>query len=396
MRPRLARPLGLLDAIFFELGGIIGAGVFVLIGISSGLSGPGIVLAVVLAGILSIVTAFSYAEISSAIPKEGGEYEFAHTLFSPLAGLVVGLGWVAAELTSSGVVSLGFAAYFTTIYPLPLTLVAAGVILLVTAINLLGAKLGAQTNNVVSAFKALALVIFIIAALTAFKGSNFSPLLPNGMRGLFTGAALFFFAYSGFGKVSRLSEEIKDAERNVPLAVLIAITISTILYAFTAIALIGAIGWKEASSSGAPVAHALNLTGFGWLAGVITLGALAATFSVLLTNNAGMSRILYALGRRYRELEGFAHLHSRFKTPWKATLVTGAISIVISQLAGIGNIANAASFIFLVFYAAINASVILARQRKDWKPKVRTPLYPLLPIVGILSCALLLLGLVWN
>ncbi|MGC8850621.1 MAG: APC family permease [Candidatus Micrarchaeia archaeon] len=395
MQQTLERKLTLTDATFFEVGGIIGAGVFVLIGLATGMSGPAIVLAVALAGFVSFVTALSYAEISSAIPAEGGEYEYAYRLVSPAAGNAVGLGWLAADITSSAVVSIGFASYFTAVFPqVPTKIAACGAVALVTTLNLLGVKLSARANNVISTVKIAVLAFFIVFALAHFNPSNFSPLAPKGVAGITSAAALFFFAFSGFGKITRLSEEVRDAERTLPKSIIAALALCTLLYIMTAVALVGAVGWASASSTNSPLASALAQLGAPGPALVVTAGALAATFSVLLTNNAGISRIIFAFGRRHKKAASLSELHSWFKTPWKAVLLAGAATTAIVSFVEMQGIATIASFLFLVYYAAINSIAIAARGRENWKPRFRTPFFPLFPVLGIISCALLLAGLV--
>lgn len=393
MQQKLERRLGLLDSIFFEVGGIIGAGVFVLIGLALGVSGPALVIGVALAGFVSFVTALSYAEIASAIPLEGGEYQYAHKIISPAAGILVGLGWLAADITSSAVVSIGFASYLIAILPwIPLKAGAWLIIALVTIINIAGVRLSARTNDSISILKVAILLFFIIFALLHFNSANFAPFAPQGTSGILIAAAMFFFAFSGFGKITRLSEEVKNPEKIIPKAILIALALCTTLYLLTSFAVVGAVGTSVAGS-GSPLATAMQLMGSPELGLLIAIGALAATFSVLLTNNAGISRIIFALGRRNKQARAFSEVHATLKTPWKAVLLGGAITAIIVLFIGIGAIASIASFIFLLYYGAVNAIAIYARKSKKWKPKFQSPLFPLFPLLGIISCALLLIGI---
>lgn len=396
-KPRLERKLSFWDAFFFEVGGIIGAGVFVLLNLATAESGPSIVLAVALGGIVSVMSALCYAELSSALPKEGGEYAFARHLISKRAGLLVGAGWLVADVVSSAVVAIGFASYFTLLVPhVPLRAGAVLALLLVTAVNVLGAKLGARANNAVSLLKLAALSLFIVAALSRFQPAFFSPFLPHGVPGLLGGAALFFFAFSGFGKVTRLAEEVKNAPTELPRAILAGLGVSTLFYLLAALALVGSVGAAAAGASNSTLASVLDALGMHPLAVLLSLGALAATSSVLLTNNAGLSRILYALGRQYPQARPLGELHPRFGTPWKALLACGLVSSVVVFFSGIRQVAELSSVLFLLYYAALNGFVLLARRRADWRPRFKLPFHPWLPLAGIAACLLLLGGLLLN
>ncbi len=393
MARKLARRLGFWDSALFEVGGLIGAGIFVLLGLATDLSGPAVILAVALGGIVSLITALSYAEISSAIPLEGGEYEYAHRLLSPLAGILVAVGWLATDIISGSVVSLGFAIYLAVLLPVPLQVGAIGVVALVTLVNAFGVQLTAKANNVLTAIKIGVLALFVFITLGSFNPANLAPFTPLGYHGILAGAALFFFAYSGFGKITRLGEEVKDPQRTLPRAILAALSTTTLLYILVAIGLVGSIGWVAAAATRSPLTGALSSLGWPNLAKLVALGALAATFSVLLTNNASISRMLYAVARRNKDLANLSELHARFQTPWKAIVLTGALTAVLVAFVKLSDVATFSSFLILLYYAAINVIALAARQRKDWRPRFRTPLYPLFPVLGIAASAILLAAL---
>ncbi|MFH1199845.1 MAG: APC family permease [Candidatus Micrarchaeota archaeon] len=394
MAKRLARRLSFADATLFEIGGIVGAGVFALIGLAAGAGGPAVVAAVALAGVVSLLTALSYAEISSALPVEGGEFEFAHRLVSPLAGKLTAAGWLVADVVSTALVGLAFGNYVSSVFPaVPARAAAWGVFFAAAAINAAGVKLSARANGVLSVFKVAVLVLFISIGLSHFNAANFAPLMPTGKTGVLAAAALFFFAYSGFGKITRLSEEVVGARKTLPRAIVASLCICTALYILVAVALIGSFGWQSAAASASPLYSAVGFLGYPWAAQVLWLGALAAMFTVILTNNAGISRILFAVGRRSRSLGRLGHVQASFGTPWKAVALAGALPAIIVFFVDLKGAAEISSALFLLYYAVVNAIAIFARSRKDWKPAFKTPLFPLLPLMGFLSCILLLAGI---
>ena len=199
----LKRTLNLLDATAVGIGAIIGAGIFVVLGIAIGYAGPSIVISIIIAGLVASFTAFSFAELGSAIPKEGGAYEYSFELISPSVGFVVGCLWLFAQVMAGAAISLGFASYFAAMFPVfPIKLVAVTAALILTGLNLIGIKQSTTVNNVLVIIKIAVLALFIGFGLFQVHPQNFSQFSPNGLSGILQGAGFIFFCISWFWKNS--------------------------------------------------------------------------------------------------------------------------------------------------------------------------------------------------
>jgi APA family basic amino acid/polyamine antiporter len=229
-RLKLKPTLGLLDATAISVGAIIGAGIFVVTGIVAGMAGPALLISMVIAAAVSLLTALSFAELSAWLPREGSVYEFSYRLISPFAGFMAGWMWMLGNTFGGAAVSLGFAYYFTSLFPfLQPKLIAALLCLAFTVLNHIGIKRSATLNNLLVGSKLVILIFFVVLGLGYVKVGNFRPFIPS-YEGILFGACYIFFAYGGFARVSVVAEEVKDAEHTVPRAILLSLLISTIFY----------------------------------------------------------------------------------------------------------------------------------------------------------------------
>jgi APA family basic amino acid/polyamine antiporter len=376
----LKKTLGLFDALAIGIGAIVGAGIFVVTGIAAGLAGPALLLSLLISACISAFTALSFAELAAVIPKEGGGYEFAHELISPFAGFIAGWLWLMSNLVVGAVVSLGFASYLAIFIPLPVNLVAAAACIAVTLINYLGARESGLVNDVLVVIKLLILALFIAFGIGAVKFENFSPFMPNGGIGVMQGAALIFFAYSGFARITLVSEEVKNPRKTIPLAIILALGISTVIYILVSFTAVGIIGYKELAASGSPLADAAMSESKN-AANLISVGALAATLSVLLTTLLGLSRISFAMAKNRDLPSWFAKLHPVRATPYNTILVFGLIMTIFAAFTDLMRAIAISNFASLLYYAIANYAAL----------KLEKPLYSrLIPVIGLITCVLLL------
>jgi APA family basic amino acid/polyamine antiporter len=390
----LKRNLGLLDATSVGIGAIIGAGIFVVLGIAIGYAGPSIIVSVIIAGLVASLTAFSFAELGSAIPKEGGVYAFAFELISPFAGFVMGFLWLFAQIVAGAAISLGFASYFVAIFPIfQLKTVAVVVALALTGLNLIGIKQSAVVNNVLVIVKLIILGLFIAVGIFQIHTQNFSEFSPNGLTGILKGAGFIFFAYLGYARIAALGEEVKNPERNLPLSILIALVVSVVVYVLTALTASGLLDYRILAQSGSPIAEAAKSTGNYTLVAAVSLGALIATASVLLTNLIGSSRVAFAMARNNQLPKSIAKVSSRYGTPYLSVLAMGALLTVLAFVLDLKQTAAITSFAILTTHLIVNISAIRLRKKKPDSMRFRAPLYPLIPTLGFLSCAILMFSL---
>ena len=390
----LKRNLSLIDATAVGIGAIIGAGIFVVLGVAIGYAGPSIIISIIVAGIVASFTAFSFAELGSAIPKEGGAYQFAFELISPFAAFVVGCLWLFAQIVAGAAISLGFASYFVAIFPIvSLKTVAVAVALALTGLNLVGIKQSATVNNVLVTIKIAILCLFIGFGIFQIHPQNFAQFSPNGLSGILQGAGFMFFAYLGFGRIAALGEEVKNPERNLPLSVLIALVVSVIVYVLTGLTATGVADYRVLAQSGSPIAEAAKAMGNFTIVAAVSFGALIATASVLLTNLIGLSRVAYAMARNGQLPKSIAHVSSRFGTPYVSILAMGALLTVLAFALDLKQTVAITSFAILSTHIIVNFSAMRLRKKMPNLAKFRAPFYPLIPLLGLLSCIVLMFSL---
>jgi APA family basic amino acid/polyamine antiporter len=390
----LKRTLNLLDATSVGIGAIIGAGIFVVLGIAIGYAGPAIIVSIIVAGVVASFTAFSFAELGSAIPKEGGAYQFAFELISPFAGFLVGCLWLFAQIVAGAAISLGFASYLVAIFPtFSLKAVAVAIALILTGVNLIGIKQSATVNNILVIIKVAILCVFIGFGIFQVNPQNFAQFSPNGLFGILQGAGFIFFAYLGFGRIAALGEEVKNPEKNLPLSILIALTVSIVIYLFAGLTATGLQDYRILAQSGSPIADAAKTMGNFTIVAAVSFGALIAIVGVLLTNLIGLSRVAFAMARNGQLPKSIAKVSSRFGTPYIAVLAMSALLIVIAVALDLKQTVAITSFALLSTHLIVNFSAIRLRKKMPESAKFRVRFYPLIPVLGLLSCTILMFSL---
>jgi APA family basic amino acid/polyamine antiporter len=394
MNVELKRTLNLLDATSVGIGAIIGAGIFVVLGVGIGYAGPAIIISIIIAGIVASFTAFSFAELGSAIPKEGGAYEFAFELISPFVGFLVGSLWLFAQIVAGAAISLGFASYFVAIFPMfPPKTVAVVAALTLTGLNIVGIKQSTAINNILVIIKIAILCLFIGFGIFQIHPQNLSQFSPNGLFGILQGAGFIFFAYLGFGRIATLGEEVKNPERNLPLAILIALVVSVLIYVLTGFTATGLQDYRILAQSGSPIAEAAKVMGNFTIVAAVSLGALIATASVLLTNLIGSSRVAFGMARNGQLPKSIAKVSSRFGTPYISVFVMGALLTALVSVLDLKQTVAITSFAILSVHLAVNFSAIRLRKKMPNSTRFRVPFYPLIPSLGLLSCVILMFSL---
>jgi APA family basic amino acid/polyamine antiporter len=403
--PGLKREIGLFGATALGIGAIIGSGIFIVTGIVAGVAGPAMVVSVLIAGFIAIFSAMSVAELGVYLPEEGGTYAYAQKLISPFAGFTAGWIWIFSNIFVGAAVSLGFAHYFVTIFPaVPVKLIATIICLLFIVINYIGLKGSVLFNNTLVTLKILILLFFVAFGLGYFRPGNFIPFAPGGTTGIFSGAALIFFAYTGFARVTLMAEEVKNPEYTIPRSIYLALGISTILYLFVSVIAIGLAGAPALAQSGSPLADAIKITGNSDAVLVISLGAMIATASVLLTTIMGISRIVFSMARNQDLPPLFDRIHPRFNTPHYAIVITGVCMIAALILADLTLVVTVSTFAMLIFYFIANIAALKLpveyRRYPSWVPALGAlSCIGLIAFLGktswIIGCVGLLIGIMW-
>ncbi|MGC9132562.1 MAG: APC family permease [Candidatus Micrarchaeia archaeon] len=397
---KLKRSLTLLDVVSLGIANIIGAGIFVLSGVAAGLAGPSVILSFIVAGFVALITAFSSAELSSFITKTGASYAYTKDAFGNLAAFFVGWFVYFDEIVTVAALSVSAAAYFNALFSLPqetLFITSIAFPILFIFLNLIGIKETSVTATFMVSLKifALSLILLfgILYLLGNFSPQRFVPFFPKGITGMLNGAAVVFFAFLGFNTVCMVSEETKNPKETIPKALLIAFSISFIFYISIAFIEIGVMDWKSLGNVADPLAEiAKRICNNRLFFIFISFSAVVAMSSVILSSIVRGSRMVFAMARDGLLLKSFAHINERFKTPDFSIIFEGVIAIALAGIFynNLDFLASIVNFGSLFTYLFIHLSVIKLRKTKPNAKRGFTTLYPFFPVIGAISCILLM------
>lgn len=274
--------ISLIGAIAIIIGTVIGASIFILLGPVAGQAGPGLYLAYLIAFIPAFFGSIYYAQLGAAMPSVGGSYFYSKKLLSARAGYLVVMSLILGGIGAIVMLSLGFAEYLQYFFPnINIQLTAAGIVLVLLAINLLGLKTAEVFQIFMTLWILLALVMFIVPGVFAVDTQNLTPMFPNGFGGLMMGSALAVYSYVGYGIISEIGGNIKDPTRNVPKAIFISLGIIAVVYALVCFVAVGVIPWETLANSGASVAEAAQVFLPSSVILFISVGALFATVTTI-------------------------------------------------------------------------------------------------------------------
>lgn len=410
-RHRLKKTLTVWDLTALGIGGIIGTGIFVLIGtavvgdVHRPGAGPGIVLSFILSGVACALAALCYAEFAAMLPVAGSAYTYSYATLGEFLAWITGWNLILEYGVACVVVAIGWSGYFNNILKtlgleLPawathppgsaegglVNLPAAIIVLLVTVVLVRGMKESARTTGAIVLVKVAVVLFFIVVGLGSVEPANWSPFMPYGFEGVGAAAAIVFFAYIGFDAVSTTAEEARNPQRDLPIGILASLGICTLLYVLVAAVLTGMIPYQQIDVH-APVAEALRVVGFRWGAALVATGALAGITSVLFVMMIGQIRVFFAMSRDGLLGPWLSTVHPRFGTPHHATLVTGVGVAVLAALVPIGEAADMTNIGTLFAFVLVCAGVIVLRRLKPDLPRpFRIPFMPWIPLFGMLAC----------
>ncbi|HEV3503851.1 MAG TPA: amino acid permease [Actinomycetes bacterium] len=428
---KLRKDLSAWDLTVFGIGVIIGTGIFVLTGIAAATkAGPAVSLSFVLAGVACALAALCYAEFASTVPVAGSAYTFSYASLGELIAWIIGWDLVLEFALGSAAVAVGWAQYFASVFPIPesisgegsVNLAAGAIVLLLTGIMIVGVKLSSRFNAVMVAIKLAVVFLFIGAGAIKISASNWSPFVPPpaeapqaanavetgspliqvlfgieplsfGWLGIGFGAAIVFFAFIGFDVVATTAEETRNPQRDMPVGILGSLAICTLLYVVVSLVLTGIVRYTELNSA-APMADALEAVGYNWIAGLVSLGALAGLTTVILILMMGQSRVLFAMSRDRLLPGGLSAVHPRYGTPWVISLITGVVVAVIATFVPLSTLADMVNIGTLFAFVLVSIGVIVLRRTRPELPRAfRTPAVPLIPILAVIACVFLMLNL---
>ncbi|MER5458201.1 APC family permease [Micromonospora sp. NPDC002389] len=382
---RLARRLGVPDAVVIGLGSMLGAGVFVVFApAAAAAGGTGLLVALALAGAVAFCNATSSARLAAHYPESGGTYVYGRERLSPFAGFVAGWGFVVGKTASCAAMALTVGAY---LWPGQTRLVAVAAVVAVTGVNLRGVAKTATATRV------LVLVVLAVLALVAVAGATGVQIdridQPGGSaRGVLTAAGLLFFAFAGYARIATLGEEVREPERTIPRAVPLALGLVLVIYLVLAVIALGVLGPDRLAGSTAPLADVVSAAGLPGLAWVVRAGATVAVTGVLLSLLAGVGRTTLAMARRRDLPAALAAVHPVHRVPHRAELAVAAVVILVVALGDVRAAIGFSSVTVLVYYAITNAAALTLGRDPARRLPVRA-----LAVVGLVGCILLAVNL---
>jgi basic amino acid/polyamine antiporter, APA family len=431
--PHLKRVLGPVHLVLLGIGGIVGAGIFALVGTAAAGdavrpgAGPALILSFILTGLACTFPGLCYAEFASLVPISGSAYTYAYTTLGEIVAWIIGwdlvleyaVGNIAVAVSWSGYFceflrgfGIEFPAYLATDLraalntpeilhaaprvfgvPIILNLPAIFIVTAITVILVVGIKESAWFNAVMVGIKLLVLGFFVALGCFYVKPANWLPFSPNGWSGIQSGAAVVFFAFIGFDAVSTAAEECRNPQRDLPIGILGSLVICTAIYVTVAVVLTGMIPWNQLNTA-EPLSVAMRVVDLNWAAGIVAFGSIIAHTAVLLVFQLGQPRILFSMSRDGLLPPAFSRVHPRFKTPHFATIVTGIFVAAGSALASLDEMADLCNIGTLSAFVLVCAGIIVLRWKDPQRPRpFRVPWVPFVPLLGMLACLYLMLGL---
>lgn len=391
----LKRSLGLAECVFFGVGSILGAGIYALIGKVAGLSGNFIWLSFLIASVCALCSAFSYAELSAAFPKAGGEFVYAKKAFGKNTGIFLGSIISLNGIISGATVAVGFAGYFSALLPVNLLVASLGIVVLIFLVNVAGIRQSSIINILFTLIEVGGLLFLIFSFLPNIGDVNYLELPPTGINGIIAAAALAFFAYIGFEDIVKLAEETKEPEKNIPRALFIASAIVFIVYTLVALCSVSALSYEELGNSSSPLADIIQKKHGKTGVIIISIIALFATSNTILSNMLGSSRVILTMAKETTFFKYFAYVSSKRKTPVAALILILIVMSTFTLIGEIETIARIATIFIFITFIIVNFAVIALRvKEKEMTRPFRIPLnirnIPVISVVGILITAILL------
>ncbi|MET0974703.1 MAG: APC family permease [Leifsonia sp.] len=392
MTDRLARRLGLGDAVFIGLGSMIGAGVFAAFAPAAAAAGWGLLVGLVIAAVIAYCNATASAQLAAQYPSSGGTYLYGRERLGEWWGFAAGWSFVIGKTASCAAMALTFAAYAAPAgWQKPVAALAvAGLV----AVNYVGVTRTAALTRVLVVVSLLVLAVVVAAGLLAPAAAavstapisdawGFGPFLFDaGAYGILQSAGLLFFAFAGYARIATMGEEVRDPARTIPRAIVVALAIVVVIYAVVALVSLRTLGPVALGSSLAPLVDVATAGGWEWTAPVVSVGAAAASLGALLALIAGIGRTSLAMAREGDLPRWLSVVHPRYRVPHRAELTLGVIVIIVLFVADLRGAIAFSSFGVLLYYFVANLAAFGQNT-----PARRFPRW--LQVVGMIGCLLL-------
>ena len=416
---RLKRTLTATSLIALGIGAIIGAGLFSLTGLAAAQNaGPAVVLSMVVAAIGCAFAGLCYSEFSCAIPVAGSAYTYAYATLGEWLAWIIGWDLVLEYAVGAATVSISWSGYVVSLLrdfgiALPpqflagpfepvhvpggpdiqgiVNVPAMFIVVCISLLLMLGIQESARVNAVIVVVKLTVVVVFIALGWAYIDKANYTPFIPTnegefgkfGLSGIMAGAGTIFFAYIGFDAVSTAAQEAKNPKRDMPIGIIGSLIICTILYVLFSYVLTGMTNYRDLGVA-APVAVAIDKTPYAWLKLMIKFGIISGFTSVILVMLLGQSRVFYSMSRDGLVSKIFSDIHPKFLTPWRSNLLFCLFVAPLGGFLPLKVVGHMTSIGTLFAFVIVCAGVLVMRRTHPHTPRpFRTPLVPLVPILGI-------------
>ena len=388
--PGLARRLGTADAVVIGLGSMVGAGVFAAFSPAAQAAGAGLLIGLAIAAVVAYCNATASAQLAAQYPTSGGTYVYGRERLGDWWGFLAGCGFVVGKTASCAAMALTFAAYAAPAgWQRP---VAVAAVWGLTAVNYRGVTRTAGLTRIIVTVVLAALAVAVTASLLGGRadpgGLATWASFDGGGYGILQSAGLLFFAFAGFARIATMGEEVRDPERTIPRAIPLALGIAVVVYAVVAVTVLAALGPDGVAGTPAPLAAAVDASGWAWAAPVVRLGAAAAALGALLALIAGVARTSLAMAR-HGDLPGFlAAVHPRFRVPHHAELALAVLVCLLVLTVDLRGAIGFSSFGVLLYYFVANVAAFTQDRRHRRFPRP-------LQVLGAVGCLVLVATLPW-
>ncbi|RWY85581.1 amino acid permease [Pediococcus acidilactici] len=404
------KTLGAKDLLALGIGAVIGTGIFILPGTVAALkAGPSITLSFVIAALVCALAGMCYAEFAASIPVAGSAYSYGTIIYGELLGWLLGWALILEYVLAVAAVSTGWSAYFGSLVKgfgghLPaaiagpfdpqhgtyINLFAVIIVLLIGFLLNRGFKSSIRINNLMVFVKIAIILIFIGVGIFYVKPSNWQPYFPFGIHGTLAGASTVFFAYLGFDTVSASAAEVKNPAKNMPIGIIGTLIVATIFYVAVAVVLTGMVPYNELNVAN-PVSFALQLVHQNWIAGLLSVGALAGMTTMMISMIYGSSRLVYATGRDGLLPRLLGQLEGPHRSPKNALIVVTIFIALLGGFVPLDQLTNLVNMGTLFAFGLISLGVIPLRRRTDIPGNgFEVPGYPVIPIISVIACVYLI------